>query len=209
MADPAIPSGSEWHSSLGVLDKESGDRLAWEARNHILDAGTAIFSSAPMSITDLHIIYAGLVARLQSLHEGAIGAIRADNPHAAFTVLRAYFETVAVVFYTTEKPEQAKRLMEIDQHPIKIGQITNYAAKRFRGFAEVYRQLSSYTHPTAMGVLASHQIDEGRRFTWSSAPRFKSDGDRLTAYAWAIEFADASGELLLNFADVHRLRTPS
>jgi hypothetical protein len=43
------------------------------------------------------VIFSGFVARAQCLHEAATQMIDAENPHAAFTLLRAYAENTATI----------------------------------------------------------------------------------------------------------------
>jgi hypothetical protein len=64
-------------------------------------------------------------------------------------------------------------------------------------FKEIYDQLSQYAHPASRSILASFQVNDDARFTWSSAPRFRSEGDTVTACAWVIELAQATSHLLV------------
>jgi hypothetical protein len=52
-----------------------------------------------------HIPFMSFINRAASLHAGVVSAIREHNPHAAFTLLRAYLELVALVFYVDANPE--------------------------------------------------------------------------------------------------------
>jgi hypothetical protein len=38
-----------------------------------------------------------------------VAAIKADNPYAAFTLLRSYAENAAAILYVTDKPETLER----------------------------------------------------------------------------------------------------
>jgi hypothetical protein len=40
---------------------------------------------------------------------------------------------------------------------------------------------------------------------WASAPHFKSLGDQLVAYAWAVELAESTHYLLCEFAQTYQL----
>jgi hypothetical protein len=42
-------------------------------------------------------VFSGLLARAQGLHEGSVAAIAADNPFAAFPLLRSYAENAAAL----------------------------------------------------------------------------------------------------------------
>jgi len=54
----------------------------------------------PLHATDL----LGLRRPGQCLHEAATQMIEAENPHAAFTLLRAYAENTAAILYAKDHP---------------------------------------------------------------------------------------------------------
>ena len=56
-----------------------------------------------------HLVFSGFLARAQGFHEGAVAAIAADNPYAAFTLLRAYAENAAAILYVKDHPAQLER----------------------------------------------------------------------------------------------------
>lgn len=159
------------------------------------------------SITALTIVFQGFVARAQGLHEGSVDMIDGENPHAAFTLLRAYAENAAAILYAKDHPKAVSQWWEPDGHGMKIGRITNHAVTRFDGFKGIYDQLSKFAHPQAVGLLASSQVtgDQERTMKWHSAPHFKNPEDRLVAYAWVIELAEASRHLLYEFAQEYEL----
>ncbi|KQP77216.1 hypothetical protein ASF37_11675 [Aeromicrobium sp. Leaf289] len=203
MTDTDDPS-SEWISSLGIVDPASGALVASEARELIIAAGQNLFPTGPFKLEQL--IIAGLVARAQSLHESAVDASIKNNPHAAFTLLRAYVEHCAAVLYIKDHPTRAENLWNDHHgHGVPIGKITNYAERsgRFVSFREVYRSLSKYAHPGSVGIFASMQVtgeDDGG-FTWQSSPRFKSEGEQLLAFAWVVEFARMFHVLIHQYAE--------
>jgi hypothetical protein len=155
-------------------------------------------------LTTEAVIVMGLVARAQSLHKGITHAIRGQNPHVAFTLLRAYAENAAAISYIGDYPESVRRFL--GDHPIPIGRMTNAAGKHFGGFSAVYRNLSEYAHPAWRAVVASHQVineaEGAARLAWQSAPRFKSEGDALMACAWVWELTEAHEHLLLRTAAI-------
>jgi hypothetical protein len=197
---------SDWLDSLGVYDAEPGSAAARSARDRILEPARRVLGTT-QDITALTIVFQGFVARAQCLHEASVQAIDAGNPHAAFTLLRAYAENAAAVLYAKDHPTLVGHWWDPDGHGIKVGKITNYAASRFGGFKGIYDQLSKFAHPQAIGLLASSRITNEQEATmqWSSAPHFKKAEDQLTAYAWAVELADASRHLLFEFAQTYRL----
>jgi hypothetical protein len=48
--------------------------------------------------------FSGFIARAQCLHEAATQMIEAENPHAAFTLLRAYTGNTAAILYAKDHP---------------------------------------------------------------------------------------------------------
>jgi hypothetical protein len=139
---------------LGIHDAASGAAAARASRERILEPATA---------TQM---------------------IEAENPHAAFTLLRAYAENTAAILYAKDHPNRVDHFWDTEGHGVKIGTITNYADKRFEGFKGIYDQLSKFAHPQALGVLASSSITDDYTLRWSSAPHFKRPEDQLTAYAY-------------------------
>lgn len=186
----------------GVEDEASGRANAEQAREYLLIVATSVVQEG--AITMDHLIVAGMVARAQSLHEAALDAINSDNPHAAFTLLRAYIEQCAAALYLTDHPDKAERLWnDLEGHGVPIGRITNYADRsgRFRYFRRVYDQLSKYAHPSSISHFAGMRIAEGNHFTFQTAPRFKRDDEKLVAYAWLIEFAYITHVFLFEYAE--------
>jgi hypothetical protein len=195
---------SEWIQNLGINDAESGAETARAAREKILEPARRVLGTTEAHTT-MTVVFQGFVARAQSLHEAAVQMTGAENPHAAFTLLRAYAENTAAILYAKDHPNLADHWWDVDGHGIQIGKITNHARTRLGGFKGIYDQLSQYTHPQARGLLASSSIKEGRTMEWSSAPHFKSANDQLVAYAWVVELADATRHLLYEFAQKYEL----
>jgi hypothetical protein len=195
---------ADWVEALGIRDAPSGYEAAWAARKRIFEPARRVIGSAEY-VTIHVLVFQGFLARAQGLHEGATSACSAENPHATFTLLRAYAENAAAILYAKDKPREVDRFWDIDGHGISIGRITNYAQTRFEGFRGIYDQLSKFAHPQALGILASTSVTEDRTLQWASAPRFKHSDDQLIAYAWAVELAEATRHLLYEFAQRYRL----
>lgn len=194
---------SDWIKALGVHDADTGAVAARAAREKILEPARRVLGSSK-KITLRLVVFQGFVARAQALHEAAILMIVAENPHAAFTLLRAYAENAAGILYAKDHPGRIQHFLDTEGHGTKIGIITNYAGKRFGGFKDIYDQLSKFAHPQALGILASSSV-EGSSFSWSSVPHFKQAEDQLLAYAWVIELAEATRHLLYEFAKQYEL----
>jgi hypothetical protein len=193
-----------WIEQLGIHDADSGYEAAWSARERIFEPARRVIASAD-SVTSLLLVFQGFVARGQGLHEAAVAAAKAENPHAAFTLLRAYAENAAGLLYAKDEPAEVVRFWDPDGHAIPIGRITNHADSRFGGFRAIYGQLSQFAHPQALGILASTVITDDGALRWVSAPRFKNPDEQLLAYAWVVELAEATRHLLYEFAQRHAL----
>lgn len=197
-----------WITALGISDHSSGHRVAVASRESLLAAGTRGMQSAS-DYTTAHIVFSGLLARAQGFHEGVIAATDADNPYAAFTLLRAYAENTAAILFVARHPAQLDKLWrEMTGRGIKIGRITNFAETRMPTFRHIYEDLSRYAHPHAVSILASTRIVGENGFAWQSAPSFKFEHERLLAYAWLVELTTATAQLLGEMAAVFGLSGP-
>jgi hypothetical protein len=78
-----------------IVDIASGERRAGEGRELILDTARSAMRGG--AITEMHLVFAGMVTRLRSFHEAALDACRAGNPHASFTLIRASAEQCAAL----------------------------------------------------------------------------------------------------------------
>ena len=195
--DVGVPA---WIENLGIIDRPTGQERARASRDALISAGRGVLG------TDLdyrveHLVFSGFLARAQGFHEGAVAAIAADNPYAAFTLLRAYAENAAAILYVKDHPAQLERFWRDTRGPgVPIDEITNHAMNRFRGFRDTYSELTKYAHPHALSLLASSRVIEDRVVQWSLAPTFKSDHDAVMACVWVVELAEATSHLLEEFA---------
>lgn len=128
-----------------------------------------------------------------------------ENPHAAFTLLRAYAENAAARLYAKDHPNLLAHFSDTEGHGIQIGRIINHSRTRFAGFKGIYDQLSKFAHPQALGLLASSSITADNTLRWSSSPDFRTPEDRLVAYAWLVELAETTRHLLFEFAQEYGL----
>jgi hypothetical protein len=195
---------TDWIEALGIRDAATGAEVASAAREKILEPAKRVIGTSG-DITFRFLVFTGFVSRAQCLHEAAVQMIAAENPHASFTLLRAYAENAAAILFANDHPNLVDNFLDIDGHGIKIGRITSYADKRFGEFKGIYNELSKFAHPQALGLLSSTSVAEARTLRWSSAPQFKRPEDQLIAYAWAVELAQATRHLLYEFAERYGL----
>jgi hypothetical protein len=198
MADQEEP----FLADLGITDRVTGLARARASRERLLKAGKHVLGSLQGDYTVEVMIFSGFLARAQGFHEGTVAAIEADNPYAAFTLLRAYAENAAGILYLKDNPTTLDQFWRPGTRPVPIGKITNHAEKRFQGFRPIYSQLSGFAHPVARSMLTSHRIagEDQRRVEWRSAPSFRRDDDAMVAYGWTVELATATAHLLVEWA---------
>jgi predicted RNase H-like HicB family nuclease len=201
-ADVGLPA---WIEELGITDRLTGQEQARTSLDALIATGRKILETSS-DYTIGHLVFSGFLARAQGFHEGTVAAIDADNPYAAFTVLRAYSENTATILYVKDHPAELDRFWR-DTHgqDVSMDEIINYAMTRFRGFKGIYSELSKYAHPHALSLLASSRVIEGRIVQWSSVPSFKSDHDAIMASVWVVELAGATSHLLREFASQFQL----
>jgi hypothetical protein len=193
---------SDWIRDLGITDRLTGQEQARASWNALISAGRKVLGSGMDYKVEQHVVFSGFLAHAQGLHEGAVAAISADNPYAAFTLLRAYAENAAAILHVKDHPVQLEKFGREPRGPgVPIGKIISHARVRFDGFKGIYSQLSQYAHPQALSLLASHRVVEGRVVQWSSAPAFKSDRDAVIACAWVVELAKATSHQIQTTAN--------
>jgi hypothetical protein len=157
-----------------------------------------------------------MITRAQSLHEAIVREIRAQNPHAAFPLIRAFAESVVLVIYVLDDPKYVdlltSRPSELPKNGPKrksIQALIQYASKHAPGMKAVYAELSEATHFGAVAMWASQTIEgedaDGYRSSWSSAPRWRNDEQAMLACAQVLELAEAMEYYMRRFAERHVL----
>ncbi|HET7072852.1 MAG TPA: tyrosine-type recombinase/integrase [Mycobacterium sp.] len=73
-----------WVQAHGITDRDTGIAAARASRQPLIDAGANAFDGGQGFSTAVALL-GGLVTRGIGLHEGAVAALGADNPFAAFT----------------------------------------------------------------------------------------------------------------------------
>jgi hypothetical protein len=196
------PDGDGFLMRLGITDRASGLAAARRSRQILFDAGTHVLGRVD-GYTVPVFVFSGLLARAQGFHEGAVAAIEAENPYAAFTLLRSYAENAAAALYVRNHPDDLLRhWVDPDGPHVRVGRMTTEATQRLAGFRPIYEQLCQYAHPAGRSVVASHSTGEdGHTVSWQSAPRFTKENDALVACGWVVELAEANAHLLVELAD--------
>ncbi len=94
-----------------------------------------------------HLPLMSFINRATSLHAGVVSAVKADNPHAAFTLLRAYLELVALLYYVDAYLEYIealrKPLPELPKGTRKrFSELFTFAAREMAGIHHTYAVLN-------------------------------------------------------------------
>ncbi len=195
IGDVDEPSLPQLH---GIIDRDTAIAKATEARDRLLRFAAEalpprLFFDVPM------MTLMSLLTRAQAFHDGALDAVRAGNPFAAFTLIRGYSETAAVMVRLTERPADIARLYpEAPANTrFRMGQITDGASARFGEFKKIYNKLSEFAHPhSAMALSGWHASDADESdVQWQSAPAFKNVDDLMMACVWLVELAAANSNL--------------
>lgn len=202
--DAAVPA---WVRNLGITDRVTGLQRAHASGGMLHAAGVhgrrGLHPGA--EYTPGQVAFCGFLTRAQGLHEGTVAAIRAGNPYASFTLLRAYAETAAAILYAKDHPAHLEEFLPCPHGPgVKIGKITSHAEHRLGGFKATYSQLSKYTQPMALSLPAANPV-AGEPTERASAPAFRSEHDATAACAWLVELAEATAYLLVDLAAQLRL----
>lgn len=151
----------------------------------------------------------GLLTRLQAYNEGAAREIAADNPFASASCIRSLAEVVALLATSSRSRGTSHGFpCTRDRDRISVGKLEQGAQREAPGFAPIYAQLSNLAHQSYAGSTTSMDATEDGRFTWQSAPKFKTDDDARALYLWLLEFTDTAGLLWCKLYDAVRSYWP-
>jgi hypothetical protein len=157
-----------------------------------------------------HLPFVSFINRASSLHAGIVSAVRDENPHAAFTLLRAYLELVVLVLYIDANPEYLDALERpMSEQPRgarkRFSEIFEVAAKEMAGVRQVYATLSEMAHfgSTAMWMPFTIDEEEERMLSFSTAPHWKKPDDARIALAMLRESDEAIVEVLRRYLANH------
>jgi hypothetical protein len=162
-----------------------------------------------------HVPLMSLINRASSLHAGVVSAVREQNPHAAFTLLRAYLELVALVFYVDAHPQYLAALerpmAELPKNTRKsFADLFEFAATELIGIRTVYALLNEMAHFGSTALWHPFSLDEKEpvpgtlgRLSFSTGPHWKNPDDARTALAMLAESDEASLEVLHRYATHH------
>jgi hypothetical protein len=193
-----------------VLLLEQG--LADAARRYqvfIEIAGESLGPIKGAAIFREHLALVSFINRASSLHKAIVSAVESANPHAAFTLLRAYLELVVLVRYLDLHPGYLDDL----EKPRPVGRRKRFkelfedAASEMVGVRHVYALLSEMAHFGSTALWHPFTItDEAERtLSFSTAPHWKHPDDGRVALAMLAESDEAMTQVLRRYLEHHVL----
>jgi hypothetical protein len=162
-----------------------------------------------------HLPLMSFVNRATSLHAGVVSAVRGHNPHAAFTLLRAYLELVVLIFYVDAHPDYLaaleKPMSELPKNTrLSFRDLFDFATTESIGIRTVYAQLNEMAHFGSTALWHPFSLDEGEaeegtigRLSFSTGPRWQRPDDARIALAMLRESDEAADVLLRRYAAHH------
>lgn len=162
-----------------------------------------------------HLPLMSFINRAASLHAGVISGIREHNPHAVFTLLRAYLELVALVFYVDANPDYLaaleKPMKDLPKNTRKsFRDLFDFAATELAGIRTVYALLNEMAHFGSTALWHPFTIDESTAapgtlgsLTFGTGPDWHKPDDARTALAMLQESDQAIVVLLKRYAAHH------
>ena len=167
---------------------------------------------ADRPLFEAHLSLHSFINRACSLHKGVVSAVREANPHAAFTLLRAYLEMVVIVFYIDANPgyiEALKRPMnELPANTRKqFSELFEFAGREMAGVVTTYEVLNEMAHFGSTALWHPFVVGgEGdRSISLSTGPGWRKPDDARIALAMLKESDEAMAEVLRRYSDHHVL----
>ena len=210
MSDPAAEQGfEEIPLDLSVVPSiEEGLTDAADRYKRFAQVARLTFGEPPHAVLfRQHLPMMSFINRAASLHLGVVSAVNQHNPHAAFTLLRAYLELVVLVRYIDLHPEYLDEL----EKPKPAGkrktmrELFEDAATEMHGVRRVYGVLSEMAHfgSTALWHPFSVSDEEERLVTFGTGPHWKHSDDPRTVLAMLRESDEAMFVVMDRFASHH------
>jgi hypothetical protein len=159
-----------------------------------------------------HLPLFSMINRAVSLHRGIVAMIKQENPHATFTLMRAYLELVVFAYYVNKHPSYLASIERpASELPKRRGRKTfqallNEAAKEMGGVRKVYASLSEMAHFGSTALWHPFTVGEDpeeRLLKYGTPPHWKRPDDARMAVAMLLENDDAALYVLADFAQTH------
>jgi hypothetical protein len=206
---PEKPGFEEIPIDLSVVPSvEEGIADAAERYKRFAEVFRAAMGDEPHAVLFVqHLPLVSFINRAASLHAGVVSAVKAQNPHAAFTLLRAYLELVVLVRYVDLHPEYLEELKRPKPEGKRkyMSELFEDAATEMVGVRHVYSVLSEMAHfgSTALWHPFTITDPEERTLRFGTGPHWKREDDPRTVLAMLQEADENFFVVLDRFASHH------
>lgn len=158
-----------------------------------------------------HLPLMAFLNRAVSLHRGIVSMIEQANPHATFTLMRAYLELVVLLHYANRHPMYLNAVANPpDEMPEGFGRkswrsLLDAAAKEMAGVNRVYKNLVEMAHFGYTAMWAPFQLDDPNEgvLRYGTSPHWKRQEDARIAVAMLMENSRVTIELLGDWVRWH------
>ncbi len=190
---------------------EQGLADAAERDRGFIEIAKAAFGDGDdKALFEQHLAFLSFINRATSLHRGIVSAVREENPHVAFTLLRAYLELVVLVYYVDSNRGYLgalKRPMaELPPHTReRFSDLFEFAGRELAGVVTTYEALNEMAHfgSTALWHPFVLSGEEERRIAFSTAPGWRKPDDARTVLTMLQDSDDAMAETLRRYSAHH------
>jgi hypothetical protein len=158
-----------------------------------------------------HLPLIAFINRAVSLHRAIVSGIKQENPHAVFTLMRAYLELVVLVEYVVDHPDYIDVLQHSpeDLPPGKgrksYESLVRASGRKKPGVRRVYRALSEMAHfgSTAMWHPFDIVDREEGRIRFGTPPHWQKPDDAMVAVTMLLENDEAMLSVLVRFTQAY------
>lgn len=142
-----------------------------------------------------------MVSRTRGLHEAILRELDHSNPHAVLPLMRAWVELATINMYAVKRPRYIGVLLSgvrSKDAGARKSFTSMFAAIRddAAGLADIYQQLSEYTHFGPLAIYNVHTVTGKNSVTWQDAPHWRNDSHFRVACAQTRELAEVSRDQL-------------
>ncbi|GAA2543016.1 hypothetical protein GCM10009860_24810 [Microbacterium mitrae] len=142
--------------------------------------------------------YFAFLERAQAMHIGVVDLVERGNPIASVTLLRAFAENLAVVYYLADRPSEVQKLGPGATQGFPIGRVIAAANKSLPGFKDLYAHWSNIAHPSGKGGFHTLDVSDDGTFTWQSHPKFRSLDDAHQILDWLSDLCSLTRQIIVH-----------
>jgi hypothetical protein len=155
-----------------------------------------------------HVALMSFTNRAMSLQAGVASAIAKENPHAAFTLLRAYLELVATVNFVNASPDYIevlkKPMRELPRGSRKrFVDLFAFASDRFPDIEHYYAVLNEMAHFGSTALWQPFNYDNPELVAYQTSPHWKASDEPRLALALLARLDAWTTEVFYEFVNRH------